>query len=119
MKRLVLLLALLSSAAQAETILMQCLTPPADYNTFKYSDGIFGWGTPKYEERLYANWEEFCEPRVYDNGAKVECDAGDKGIYKAYYDKDGNYESSKQIDFVALTYTSRNRTYPCKRLNQD
>lgn len=123
MKYLALLFALFVTAAQAETILMQCTEKYGGISTFRYSDGLFGWGTPKYEKRgRGGTWHPFCTPKVSSDSpawlGKIECVVGDKGIERKLYGKDGKFDSAENLDFLALSFTNRSyEKYPCKRLN--
>lgn len=133
MKRLVLLLALLSSAAQAETILMTCGT-----DSFRYSDGFLGLGTPKYEVRDVAEseWYPFCtpfqgtRPNSPDYVTTVTCTPRDKGITRHFESNHKapetveppfrkSYSSLVTLDFFLLTrWDADSGRQQCSRLNR-
>jgi hypothetical protein len=121
MKRLVLLLALLSSAAQAETILMTC-----GPFTFRYSDGFLGLSTPTYERRSGVQWVNICVPQDRKD-VRVVCTTGTKGLIGEIFEPQPNgtftLSSTSVYDFEILEHQYNATgvspiTYRCKRLTR-
>lgn len=104
MKRLLLSLVLVSSAVQAETILMQC-----GNELYRYTSGFFGITSPKYERREDADWKPFCMP-VQGNDSRTICIAGEQGMTEQYQilGKDGQWlifgDYTRLIDLVTLEF---------------
>ena len=132
MKRLVLLLALLSSCVHAETILMTCeLSNGA--TTYRYHEGLFGLGETRVEVREAGSWQPFCVPserfKPWDDNVRarerVLCVLGDKSMSRnvewAIGAQPGAVTSSVTVDFFMLQYQSRGLkpdTIDCSRLNR-
>ncbi len=131
MKRLVLLLALASAAAQAKTVVMDCGTPGFP-DLYRYTSDP----TPKYEWH-FAFWSDFCVPSEepfldkrkvttckYRNGVavqKVRTEYQSKGIINFLKDSRILDEMSWTItiDFVRLRKTDDEKTVTCTRLESD
>ena len=101
MKRLLLSLALVSSAVQAEIILMQC-----GNELYRYTSGFFGITPPKYERREDADWKPFCRPIQGDNSRTI-CIAGEQGMTEQHQlrGENGEWQITRGgtfIDFVTL-----------------
>ena len=102
MKRVLLSLVLVSSAVQAETILMQC-----GNELYRYTSGFFGITSPKYERREDADWKPFCRP-IQGTNFRAICVPGEQGMTEQHQTRgeDGKWQirpgTGTFIDFVTL-----------------
>ena len=128
MKYLTLLLALICSAAAAETIVMTCQSPTDRDETFRFKSGFWGLTKATYEERLSGRWIRFCEP-MEGKDSKFTCEEGDKSMTSHYLapGKYGTltYKVSKLIDFelnqyhVYLQEENILEKYKCQRVDTE
>jgi hypothetical protein len=126
MKRLVLLLALLSSAAYAETVLLDC----GDGVLLRYQSSFLGINDPTYVVRREQQWEPICSPGIQGNGQlayREECSAFGKLLVRKTYERGNSGEfdwlrSSWVYDFnlyrISMTIRHRTTNIDCKRLNR-
>lgn len=128
MKRLVLLLALLSSAAQAETIVMTCKGPFESDEIFRFKSGFWGLTKAKYEEKKSGRWIPFCTPSKHED-TEFRCEEGERAI-TSHFLAPGKYGTvtfvlSKLIDFelkqyqVYLQEENNLQKFSCRTVDSD